>query len=51
MFWAITLAVLVVLAVLGWWLGHRRTVTADQLERQRRQLGIHQGKGMQGFDR
>lgn len=45
MFWVITLAVLAVLLVAGWWFGRHRTVTADQLERRRQHLGIHDGRG------
>jgi hypothetical protein len=44
-FWTVTFSILAVLLILAWWFGRRHTVTGEQLERQRRQLGIHDGKG------
>jgi hypothetical protein len=51
MFWAIAIPVVVAVLALAAWFGRRRVVTVDQLERQRRQLGIHDGNGVSFGDR
>jgi len=53
MVWAILLTVVVVVGALALSRRFRRQslVTAQELERRRRQLGIHDGKGSSFFDR
>jgi hypothetical protein len=51
MFWLITLATVIVLLTLGWWVGRRHVATDLDLERRRRQLGIQDGRGHGALDR
>ena len=51
MFWLITLATVIVVLTLGWWVGRRNVATDLDLHRRRRQLGIHDGRGNGSLDR
>ena len=51
MLWAVILTVVALVLVLTKHLWRRDSVTAQELERRRRQLGIHDGKGHSFLDR